>query len=189
MKVAKKELFNLLKQNITSSAPSERPMAKTFVLDDPNLKKGMDYAIRILAIKDYSIHKMKEKLKTREILQEDIEAIIEILIHKRYLREEEYTDSRIKQLIKKNYGNDFILQKLEQENLISNSENIDAIRYEFGMSSDDQLRALIEKKLRSKTIPTDHENKMKLKNKVISFLSTKGYNYDQINSAIQEFIK
>ena len=157
--------------------------------EKPTYKKGWDYALRILAIKDYSIHKMKEKLKMRGISREDSEKIIQKLLELNYLREHEYTKMRIKSLLTKGYSNSYIIRKLSQEHLNTNSEEINEIRSEQDLHSSTQLEYLIQKKLRGKTIPQDFESKMKLKNKIISFLASKGYNYEEIKTGIEKFIK
>jgi regulatory protein len=157
-------------------------------IKESSFKTGMDYAIRILSLRDYSIHKLKLKLEGRNILPEHIEEVISKLLEYKYINEEEYTLSRIKQLLLKGYANSFILQKLNQEYLYSDDNTIDNLRSEQGFDTDKQLNQLIEKRLRHKEIPNDPEQKNKLKNKVFSFLASKGYNYDQINTALQEYI-
>ena len=151
-------------------------------------KKGLDYAVRILSLRDYSIHKMKQKLKERGIEQIDSEKIIEQLLSWNYLREEEYTKQRIKQLILKGFANNLILQKLRQEHLTPLESDIDDIRCEQDLTSDSQLDYLIQKKLRGKDIPTEFEAKMKLKNKVTRFLISKGYQFSEINTALAGYI-
>ena len=83
-----------------------------------NSKKALDYAIRILSIKDYSIYKMKMKLKERKFSPEEIDVTINKLLEYNYLREEEYARMRIKQLLVKGFSNSYILQKLSQEGLV-----------------------------------------------------------------------
>ncbi len=151
-------------------------------------KKAFDYSIRILSLRDYSTHKMRQKLKEKGFDPEHSEEVIDKLLELNYLRDEEYARMRVKQLIMKGYANSYIIRKLNQEKLLITSEQIDEIRNEQDLGSDSQMRYLIEKKLRNKEVPSDYENKMKLKNKVISFLASKGYNYGQISSVIGEYI-
>lgn len=165
------------------------PLDKIPLNEQSTFKKGWDYALRILAIKDYSIHKMKEKLKMRGINSEDSEKIIHKLLELNYLREHEYTKMRIKLLLTKGYSNSYITRKLSQEHLRTNNEEIDEIRSEQNLHSSTQMEYLIQKKLRGKTIPNDFESKMKLKNKIISFLVSKGYNYEEIKIGIEKIIK
>lgn len=171
-------------QEITPQLFTDEPVEKE---KKSSYKKGLDYAIRILGLRDYSTFKMKQKLKERGVTPSDIDLIIEKLLEYNYLREEEYTRMRIKQLIVKGYANSYILRKLAQEHLSADETTIDEIRDEQSLGTDDQLDKLINKKLRYKEIPNDFEAKMKLKNKIISFLASKGYKYDQIKNAIQDY--
>jgi len=151
-------------------------------------KKALDYSIRILALRDYSIHKMKQKLKERNCASEDIEQVIEKLLEYNYLREEEYTRQRMKQLIVKGYANSTIIQKLQHEKLKADEDEINKIRNEQDLTSESQLSYLIKKKLRYREIPTEYEAKMKLKQKVIRFCLSKGFSYSVVSEQIKEFI-
>ena len=151
-------------------------------------KKALDYAIRILGIRDYSIHKMKEKLQTRKYSAEIIDETINKLLEYNYIREEEYTRSRIKQLLYKNFADNYIIQKVKAENLKITSEMIDEVKSEYRISTTENICYLIEKKLRGKTIPTDYKDKMKLKQKIVSFLVSKGYNFDEINNNLSSYL-
>ncbi|MAX65455.1 MAG: hypothetical protein CME66_00815 [Halobacteriovoraceae bacterium] len=155
---------------------------------DPHAKKAFDYAIRILSLRDYSIYKMKKKLQERKFSEDIIEKTIQKLLDYNYLREEEFTRIRIKQFLVKGYANSYIKQKLMQEHLNADDQTIDQIRDEQNLGHNKQLYYLIEKKLRYKEIPTEFIPKQKLRNKLCSFLATKGYNYSEINTALNEFI-
>ena len=150
-------------------------------------KKAMDYAIRILSLRDYSTHKMKEKLRTRKHGNEVISEVIAKLEQYNYLRDEDYARMRIKQLLIKGYADSYIIQKCKQEHLPISPEQIDTIRDDQNLGTQDLIHKLIEKKLRGKTIPNEFEPKMKLKNKIISFLASKGYNFGDISKALTEY--
>ena len=156
--------------------------------EQSSYKKGLDYAVRILSSRDYSTYKLKQKLKSRGIDHDDTKKVIDQLLAWNYLREDEYIKQRIKQLIIKGHANSLILQKLEQEYLSSTETVINEIRSDQGLSSESQLDILIEKKLRHKEIPTDHDSKMKLKNKVTRFLVSKGYSFDEISEVLKKYI-
>lgn len=154
---------------------------------DPS-KKAYDYAIRILSIKDYSSHKMRTKLQDRNYESEIVESVIQKLIDQKYIRDEEFTLMRIKQLVVKGYGNHYILQKLSQEKLNASLDQIENLRFDQNLDEDSQIDYLIQKKLRSKEIPNDFESKMKLKNKITRFLISKGFNFSQINNLLNKYI-
>lgn len=152
------------------------------------LKKAYTYSIRLLSQRDYSVYKMKQKLKERQFEMEEIEIVIDKLIEQNYLREEEYKRMRIKQLVVKGFANQYILKKLEQEHLSGTNEEIESLRAEQDLSSSDQIIRLIEKKLRYKEIPTEFQAKMKLKNKVLHFLVSKGHSLSDSCNALNNYI-
>lgn len=161
-------------------------------MDDNNSsrpKKALDYAIRLLTLRDYSKHKMTQKLKERDFDISDIDYVIEKLEEYNYLRESEYTLARIKQLLVKGYSNSYIIKKIAQEKLTTSNEAIDKIRNEQNLNSDSQIQNLIEKKIRFKSIPTDFDDRMKLKRKLTNYLVSKGHNYNEINAAIDDALK
>jgi regulatory protein len=151
--------------------------------------KAYNYAIFLLSKRDYSIYKMRMKLRSREYETEEIEETINKLIEQNYLREEEYKRMRIKTLLIKGYSNSYILRKLDQEKLETNNEAINALRESEHLDKEECINYLVEKKLRGKDIPTEFEPKMKLKNKIMNFLASKGYNYQEAKEAISNYIR
>ena len=132
---------------------------------------------------------MTKKLKSRGFEAEQIEETIEKLHSYNYLREEEYTRGRIKQLILKGYANSYIIQKLAQEQLIQDVSLINEIRETQDLRTESQVIYLIEKKLRGKEIPTEFSQKMKLKDKITRFLISKGYRFEEIGNHLNEKFK
>lgn len=152
-------------------------------------KKAFDYALRILSQRDYSVFKMKEKLKLRDFSKSAIEATIQKLHSYNYLREDEYTRGRIKQLIVKGYANQYILKKLSLEELTAEESVIEDIRVSQELGTESQIVYLIDKKLRGLEIPSEFNLKMKLKDKIIRFLISKGYSFEEIGTHLNEKFK
>jgi regulatory protein len=150
-------------------------------------KLAYNYSIRILSRKDYSIYKMQQKLKGRGHSKEVIDETVDKLVEQNYIRENEYKRIRIKTLLVKQYSNSYIIQKCAQEMLDITKDDIDIIRTEYSIHDNDTIKYLIEKKLRYKEIPTEWEPKMKLKNRIMNYLKTKGYSYELISKSISEF--
>lgn len=153
-----------------------------------DFKKAYNYCIFLLSKRDYSRYKIRMKLKERKHTPEVIEETIEVLVEQNYLREEEYKRQRIKQLIYKGYANNYIIQKMAQEKLQVEVDEIEILREQNDASTESQIQYLIEKKLRGVELPEDYESKMKLKNKVTRFLISKGYQFAEINNKISEII-
>ena len=75
------------------------------------------YAIRLLAPRDYSRHKLKEKLLSREFELDQIEEVLDLLEEKQYLDERRYAKGKIKAYIFRNKGPRYIEQKLSLEKI------------------------------------------------------------------------
>lgn len=153
------------------------------------LKKAYNYCIFLLSKRDYSEYKIANKLRSRKHSPDIIHAVITKLTDQGYLREEEYKKQRIKQFILKGCSNKYIIQKLALEKLTCEDDDIDTIRNDQSLSSDDMIIKLIEKKLRSKEVPQDFESKQKLKNKVLRFLISKGHSFDQCLPKLETYFK
>lgn len=149
-------------------------------------KKAYNYAIFLLSRRDYSIYKMKKKLQEKKYPDDVANSTIELLLEQNYLREEEYKRQRIKQLILKGYADGYIIQKLEQEKLFCEKEDLDAIRSQrHEMSTEQIIISLIEKKLRTNEIPQDKWAQKKLQDKILRFLLSKGFHYSDVKAPVE----
>jgi len=61
------------------------------------------------------------------------------------------------------------------------------VEKELGFTDDDSIEKLVAKKLRSKEIPSDFKEKMKLRDKTLRFLISKGHSYDDSKKAIVRY--
>ena len=147
-------------------------------------KEAYNYAIFLLSKRDYSIYKMKMKLRSRKYEDDVIAEVIDKLVVQQYLREEEYKRMRTKTLLLKGFSNSYIIRKLEQEMLETNNEEINKIRDDQHIDATESIDYLVHKKLRGKVIPDAFEAKMKLRNKILNFLASKGYSYLEAKDAI-----
>lgn len=154
----------------------------------PN-KTCYQYALDLIARRDYSKFKLAQKLRSKEYESEEIEEAIEMLIERNYLREEEYARLRVQGLLLKGYANSYIKQKCSLEKLKVDDDFIDSIRQDRGIETNDEIHRLIEKKLRGKEIPQNFEEKMKLQNKVIHFLVSKGHNYPEVKAILNKYLE
>jgi regulatory protein len=152
-------------------------------------KEAYNYCIFLLSKRDYSRYKIQQKLKSRKCDTEIIEDVIEKLVNQNYLREEAYIRMRIKTLLLKGFANYYIIQKLNEEKLQISDEQINKLREENHLSTKDSLEYLLNKKLRGKEIPKDFEAKMKLQNKILRFLISKGHNFQSAKEAFNQFIQ
>ena len=147
-------------------------------------KKAYNYAIRILAKKDYSVYKMKQKFREKGFNSEVSKEVIDELLEKNYLREDLYIEARIKGFIRKGYAPNVILYRLSQEQCHTTQDKIDRIMNDLGLNAYGQLYTTIEKKLR---LDGDFiQNKEKLRQKVLRYCISRGYSISDASRVYSE---
>ena len=138
------------------------------------------YAIRLLAPRDYSRHKLKEKLISREFDRDQIDPILDLLEEKQYLNEERYAKGKIRGYIFRRKGPYYIEQKLKMEKIKDIAEYINqvVIESEVDWQSIAEEIVLKEKKNQELTYP--------LRSKIFSKLVSRGFSIDIINAALNK---
>lgn len=152
-------------------------------------KEAYNYCIFLLSKRDYSSFKIRQKLIARKYNVDEIEDIISDLIAKRYLIEENYIKTRVKTLLLNGFSNSYIVQKLKLEKIEVSSEIIDYIKTENQIFDIETINRLVEKKLKNKKIPSDFNEKIKMKNKIIRYLIGKGHSFSIVNSLIDSHLR
>lgn len=145
-------------------------------------KKAYQTLIRLLSIKDYSEHKLREKLRERDFPANEIEDAINQVKEQNYLREDLYAEARAKAFMNKGYSTNYIRQKLNQEHVAVTNEFISDIYDEHKYSEEDQIRELVQKKLRGKKIE-DYNHEVK----IIRFVLSKGHEMGSIKKVLKEY--
>jgi regulatory protein len=142
-------------------------------MNNPKSTKAYLYLIKIISNRDYSEYKLREKLKLKNFLNEEIEEAINEIKTKGYLREEIYAEARIKNFMQKGYSPDHIMQKLSQEHLSVSQDDIEVLFTDYQTSPENQIEQLIRKKIRGKSELTYEEQC-----KIIRYLISKGHDYE-----------
>ncbi len=151
------------------------------------MEKAYQYCVWLLSKQDYSEFKMRQKLRMKKYLPPEIEETITKLKSKGFLREENYRRLFIRKWMIKGEAEDKIRSRGAMEKLQFSKEEFDTVSQELGLSDEDNLEKLIQKKLRMKAIPQEREAKFKLRDKVLRFLISKGHDYSEAKSALQKF--
>lgn len=141
------------------------------------------YLVKIISARDYSEHKLREKLRERKYPQDEIESAISEIKSKGYLREEVYAEARIKAFMHKGYSPNYIRQKLAQEHLIATNEEIEAVFSEYRTSPEDQMDRLIRKKMHGKT-EFDYAGE----SKILRYLISKGHEFSAGKKIMENII-
>ena len=145
--------------------------------------KAYSYIVKLLSSRDYSEYKIREKLKLKEFPAIEIEDALNEIKSRGFLRETVYNESRIRSLMNKNYSPNYILQKLNQEHLDTNIEQIVDVFNENQVSSLDQIELLIKKKIQRNT-----EFDFDGQNKILRYLLSKGHELDESRKCLNTII-
>ena len=137
-------------------------------------QQAYSYLVKLLSGRDYSEHKLREKLKFKKYPANEIDAAINEIKAKGYLREDAYSEARIKAFMNKGYSVNYIKQKLHQEKVQVSNDQITEVFDEYHESELDQIKKLLAKKL--KTLSSDKEEAYKEKQKAVRFALSKGHN-------------
>jgi SOS response regulatory protein OraA/RecX len=148
-----------------------------------------NYCIHLLARQDYSEFKLRQKLRSKkQNLPHEIDEALEALKAKGLLREEAYRRLFIRKWMMKGESESKIIQRGKMEKLQFETAEFRAVEIELGFTDEESIEKLINKKLRGKDIPTEREEKFKLRDKVLRFLISKGHSYDESKDALSQFI-
>jgi regulatory protein len=135
-------------------------------------QQAFHYLVKILSTRDYSEHKLREKLIEKKYSASEIDSAINEIQIRGYLREDAYTKGRIQGFINKGLSINHIRQKLNQEHLEASDDKIQEMFNENQTSEDQQIERLARKKIGSKT-DLKYEDQVK----ILRYLISKGHDY------------
>jgi regulatory protein len=148
-----------------------------------------NYSIHLLARQDYSEFKLRQKLRSKkDNLPHEVEEVIQKLNERGLLREENYRRLFIRKWMLKGEAEDKIRRRGAIEKLEFDDDEFQKISDELGFTDNDSVEKLIAKKLRSKDIPQNKEDKIKLKMKLLRFLISKGHSYDEAKHSLDKYL-
>jgi SOS response regulatory protein OraA/RecX len=149
-----------------------------------------NYSIHLLARQDYSEFKLRQKLRSKkDNLPHEVDEVLEALKSKGLLKEANYRRLFIRKWMMKGESEQKIRMRGAQEKLEFESEEFELVEKELGFSDEDSLEKLIAKKLRSKEIPSDPQEKYKLRDKVLRFLISKGHGFEEAKKSLNQYFK
>lgn len=157
--------------------------------EDRDARRIYNYCIHLLARQDYSEYKLRQKLRSKpQNLPHMIDDVLVKLKSRGLLREDSYRRLFIRKWMMKGESEDKIRNRGSMEKLQFESHEFEDVAKELGFSDEDSIEKLVEKKLRSKEIPTNPEEKFKLRDKVLRFLISKGHDYSDAKKVLSKYI-
>jgi regulatory protein len=153
--------------------------------EESSFFKCKDAAFRFLSRRLHSTGELKLKLIKKNFSKETIEKVLTELKQKKYLNDEEFTFQYVKEKLKKGKAG---IHKIENE---LRSKGIGKSIIDKIISQIDEnnyqknILELIKKKLDQ--IKNKETDKRKIKSKIISYLLSKGYDYELIFNSLKDF--
>jgi regulatory protein len=145
--------------------------------------KAYLYLVKIISGRDYSEHKLREKLSTKKYSANEIESAICEIKNRGFLREEIFAEARVKGFMERGYSPDYIRQRLAQEHLTVTDEEIEAVFTEHGLTTEDQIDRLVRKKIQGKT-DFDYAGE----SKILRYLLSKGHDFGDSKKVLKSII-
>ncbi len=134
--------------------------------------KAFTYIVKLLSAREYSEHKLREKLKEKKFPANEIEDALSEVKARGYLKEEVYAEARIRGFMNKSYSINYIRQKMAQEHLSVDEDTIQEIFEDNQMSEEQQIERLARKKIGTKTSLDFNDQ-----SKILRYLISKGHDF------------
>lgn len=146
-------------------------------------QKPVDFALKMLAIRDYGEAELRGRMETKGFTKAEIQPVIESLKQKRFINDSAYIGKIIeKYTLKAPSGKAFIRNFLEQKGI--KKEQFE----EFLDLVNERTAAKLAFRIKFKALKKT-ENPAKLRQKASNYLQTKGFDYDIIVEICNEEIK
>lgn len=146
-------------------------------------KQAYSYLVKLLSAREYSEHKLREKLREKKFPANEADDAINELKERGYLREHVYAEARIKGFMHKGYSVNYIRQKLAQERVVVTEEAIQDVFDEYRMTEEDQIKHLAKKKVGMKTdLDFDQQGK------VLRYIISKGHDFSLSKKVLKSVI-
>lgn len=150
---------------------------------EDKVKKGVAYACRLLAVREYSINAITLKLKIKDYSQQEIDLIILYLVENNWLCERRYCESLIRSRSNKGQGLSRIKYELSQ-NLIP-ERLVKEVLALLAIGWQQVCDVVTEKKITTGSF----ERSMKDRHKLERFLIYRGFSRSEARSSIEQYLK
>ena len=146
--------------------------------------EALKFAMKLISLRKRSAFEIKKRLRKKKFEGDIIEEVLQELENYKYLNDEEFAEAYINDRINFNPRGRFLIKKELNERGIA--ENIIERKIEKLLSEEKEIESakkMAEKK--SRTI-NDRTDKIKVNQKIRSYLQSKGYSFDIINLVVKQ---
>lgn len=141
-------------------------------------EKVYNYCCKLLSYKDRSINEIKEKLRQKNISEDIISLVVNKLIQNGFLDDKRFVENYIERNLRKAKSLNFILNEVVEKYKV-NKSILDNINLESYKSLQEKyVIELLSKKYKSFNVQ-----------KIYRFLSSRGFDEDEISQIINKFNK
>lgn len=210
-KKTKTNRYNLYCDDLFVCGISEKTIAQNFlyenkiidnelleeIIEKDKLNYGMNYAYNLISYSPRTSFELKNKLLQKGVSEEHCLQIINKLIEYNYINDEDYLKNYVSNCILKKQGilkikqgllqkgfekqiiNEYVEDFFNQNNILDNNESLI-------LQIENNIKNLILKKEKSLNYFNENDNltKRKKKEKIIRYLLSKGYEYEQISKEL-----
>ena len=151
-------------------------------MNDKN--QALRFAMKLIGLRKRSVFEITERLKKKKFEENIIEEVLQELKSYKYLNDEQFAESYINDRMNFRPCGNFLIRKELKERGVE--ENIINKKIEELISEEKEIESakkLAEKKLKTISNETD---RIKINQKVKSYLQSKGYSFDIISRIVIE---
>jgi regulatory protein len=158
---------------------------------EETLQKLKNYFLFLLSKQDYSIFKLQQKAQQKQYPSEVIQQVIQEFLDKGYIRETIYAKSKTLAWYKKGISVSMIQRKLSMEKVFISAEEIKNWLCENQCQDDAEMtQTLVAKKMKNIDFSSlSTEERLKIKDKALRYLVSKGHSFDVAKDAIKQYIQ
>jgi SOS response regulatory protein OraA/RecX len=127
---------------------------------------------------------MRTKLLSKGFDADEIEATIDRLREKRYIRDDDYATARAKSMLRKNYSLGTVERRLKHEGLPLTDEIKTRIQDEQPLAEEQQVLDILEKNRRKLQRVTELK---KVRQKMAQYLMARGFNPSHFRNLLSKF--
>lgn len=153
-----------------------------------------DRALFILSVREHSLFELEQKLNKSKYESDEIEETLSRVVDRRFQSDVRYFDARVRSLLMRRWGPQKIKMSIMQAKVPWCEERYEELREELGSGEtlDEQVKALLEKKLRSSAVQkyiesanfNEYSDKAKLKEKLLRHLVSRGFGFTEALSHV-----
>jgi regulatory protein len=154
-------------------------------------RTAYEAGVDLLSRREHAEQELFRKLLQKGFLKDQIQEALARLKEGGYLSDARYAEARIRYLIRRGYGPDYIRQDLAQYQIQVSAEDVSVEYTDLGVDLKEQAIVLLDKKTSS--IPLEQlmerADRSRVQKRLTSYLVRRGISFGLANSLINDYLK